>query len=192
MRIITYFTGTDDQTTNRRAMFAVLLAIAIIIGMFVSSSVTRVNAAAQTDESQPGLNQTIRTEDTLAENERLNTEVAELKEALAAAEVARDALLGRVAAAESDAEQLRGELESLRQEQATSYVLRFRVERNVYFPKDTETIYITLEVNEEIYNRWLEGNVITDSTGFLTVPGGGMLHEWVIVLEDKYITTNDT
>lgn len=187
MRIITYFTGTDDQTTNRKALTATLLIVAVIIGMIAFGSATKANAAVQAEDSQFA-----QMEEVLAENQRLNTEVTELREALAAAEAERDALVDRVSAAESETEQFRSELELLRQECATSYVLRFRVERNVYFPKDTETIYITREVDEDTYNRWLKGNIITDSIGFLSVPNGGMLHEWVIVLEDKYITTNDS
>lgn len=191
MRLITYFTGTDDQMTNRKAMATLLLAFAVIIGIIVFGSSTRVNAAVQTDGNQQKVDQAVRLEDALTENERLNSEVTELKESLAAVEAERDALLARVAEAESDAEQLRGELDALRQEIATSYVLRFRVERNVSFPQDSEILYFTRTVDEETYHRWLEGNVITDSTGLLTVPNDGMLHEWVVVLEDKYITTND-
>lgn len=167
------------------------LAFAVIIGIIVFGSSTRVNAAVQTDGNQPKVDQAVRLEDALTENERLNSEVTELKESLAAVEAERDALLARVAEAEFDAEQLRGELDALRQEIATSYVLRFRVERNVSFPQDSEILYFTRTVDEETYHRWLEGNVITDSTGLLTVPNDGMLHEWVVVLEDKYITTND-
>lgn len=111
---------------------------------------------------------------------------------MAAAEAERDALGERAATAESTVEQLRSELDALRQEYATSYVLRFRVERNVTFPQDSEILYFTRTVDEETYHRWLEGNIITDSTSFLTVPNDGMLHEWVVVLEDKYITANDT
>lgn len=192
MKIITYFTGTDDRMTNRKAMATALLAIAVIIGIIVFGSTTRVNAAAQTDDNQAKLDQAVRLEEALTENERLNNEVTELKESLTAAEAERDALLTQVAAAESDAEQLQGELDALRQEIATSYVLRFRVERNVSFPQDSEILYFTRTVDEETYHRWLEGNVITDSTGFLTVPNDGMLHEWVVVLEDKYITANNS
>lgn len=123
---------------------------------------------------------------------RLNKEVTELKEALAAAEAERDVLGERATSAESTVEQLRSELDTLRQKYATSYVLRFRVERNVTFPQDPEILYFTRTVDEETYHRWLEGNIITDSTGFLTVPNDGMLREWVVVLEDKYITANDT
>lgn len=121
---------------------------------------------------------------------RLNKEVTEFKEALAEAEAERDALGERAATAEATAEQLRSELDTLRRECATSYVLRFRVERNVTFPQDSEILYFTRTVDVETYHRWLEGNIITDSTGFLTVPNDGMLHEWVVVLEDKYITAN--
>lgn len=192
MKLITYFTGTDDQTTNRRAMFATLLGIAVIIGMIVFGSATRANAAAQTDEDQSARSQAVQLEEALTESERLNEEVTELKDALAAAEAERDALGERAATAESTVEQLRSELDALRQEYATSYVLRFRVERNVTFPQDSEILYFTRTVDEETYHRWLEGNIITDSTGFLTVPNDGMLHEWVVVLEDKYITANDT
>ena len=172
-------------------MIVTLLTIAVIIGVIAFGSATRANATAQTDEEQSAWSQSARVEEALSEGERLNTEVTELKEALAAAEAERDALLHRVSEAESDAEQLRGELDALRQEIATSYVLRFRVERNVSFPQDSEILYFTRTVDEETYHRWLEGNVITDSTGLLTVPNDGMLHEWVVVLEDKYITTND-
>ena len=190
MRLITYFTGTDDQTTNRRAMVTTMLGIAVIIGMIVFGSAARANAAAQTDENQSARSQAVQLEEALTENERLNEEVTELKEALAAAEAERDALGERAASAESTAEQLRSELDTLRQEYATSYVLRFRVERNVTFPQDSEILYFTRTVDEETYHRWLEGNIITGSTGFLTVPNDGMLHEWVVVLEDKYITAN--
>lgn len=192
MRLITYFTGTDDQATNIKAMLATLLVIAVIIGMIAFGSATRANAAAQTDEDQSTRSQAALLEEALTENKRLNEEVAELKEALAAAEAERDAQNERAAAAEADAEQLQAELNALRQEHATSYVLRFRVERNVDFPQDSEILYFTRTVDEGTYHRWMEGNIITDSTGFLTVPNDGMLHEWVVVLEDKYITADDS
>ena len=111
---------------------------------------------------------------------------------MAAAEAERDVLGERATSAESTVEQLRSELDTLRQKYATSYVLRFRVEHNVTFPQDSEILYFTRTVDEETYHRWLEGNIITDNTGFLTVPNDGMLREWVVVLEDKYITANDT
>lgn len=191
MKIFTYFTGTDDAAANRRAAITMVLALSVIIGLFLFGSGMTAHAAEQSDDRQANQTQAARLEEALRENEGLDAQLTELTEALAKAESERDALREQLAAASAEAETLRAELDAVRSAHAVSYVLRFRVERNVSFPQDSEIIYFTRTVDEETYDRWQEGGVVSDSTGFLTVPNDGMLHEWIIILDEKYITAND-
>lgn len=190
MRIVHYFTGSDDAAANRRAMLSVFLIIAVIVGAFMIGTATKADAAEQQDHEQTAPALTSQLDSALAEKAQLQQEVDILRQMLAASEEKCEVLSAEAAAAQREAEQLRGELEAIRQENAISYEMRFRVERNVTFPEDSEILYFTRTVDEETYNRWQNGNVITETTGFLTIPNNGMLHEWVVIMESKYLVAN--
>lgn len=187
MKIIHYFTGTDDPASNRRAVFCVLLAAAVFVGIVVFRSASTVSAADQPSAAQTGHQDQLLQE----QNVKLAAELSAALEKLAAAEAERDALLVQAEAASAEAGQARRELEALRQANATSYVLRFRVERNVKFPEDSEILYFTRTVDADSFARFQVGSVVTGSLSFLTTPGDGLLHEWVVVLEDKYVAVNN-
>ena len=188
MRIIHYFTGTDKIAAARRAILSAVLLIAITAGVFLLGTVTRASATEQ-QEAPSVLNTQL--SEALSENALLVQETEYLRKALDAAQAESNALTAQAAAAAAEAGQLRAELEALRQEHSKSYVLRFRVERNITFPESSEILYFTRTVDEQTYNRWQQGAVLQESPGFLSIPNDGMLHEWVIILDDKYVTANE-
>lgn len=188
MKIIHYLTGTNDPASNRRAVFCVLLAVLVFIGIVVLGSASTVNASTQPKAIQQIAAQSARQDPLLLENDKLTEELTSALERLDALSTERDALFIRAETAAAEAAQYRQELEVLQQENSLDYVLRFRVERNIKFPEDSEVLYFTRTVDEDTYNKWQEGNEVTESISFITTPSDGLLHEWVVVLEDKYIT----
>lgn len=191
MKIIAYFTGTDNPAANRRAVLAAAGILVIILTIFLFLVSPKVSATEQpdTEESAPVL--TNQLDSLLAENARLTEENARLSEEVTATEGERDALLEQIAATEAELERIRSELEAIRIANATAYVLRFRVERNLLFPKTSEILYFTRTVDKETFDRWTEGDVLEENIGFLTIPNDGTLHQWVVVLEEKYTKNTD-
>ena len=186
MNIITYFTGSDNPGINRRAAVSVLLTTAIFIGIILFGS--RANAAQQPVETAPSeVRESLAAEES-AEAECLGADLTAMTERAEAAETERDALQHQLAEVSTRADMLQSQLDALQRECATSYVLRFRVERNVCFPRSSEILYFTRTVDAQTFDRWNNGDIVTEATGFLTVPGDGTLHEWVVVMEEKYIT----
>lgn len=191
MRIITYFTGTDDPAANRKAILCVILVVAIFIGIVLSGTSPRVNAAEPSAESQNAQALDSRTMQDLSDNEQLTAELDSAYKALDEAQKECDVLRSQLERSQAENTQLDAELEAIKEANATSYVLRFRIERNVTFPEDSEILYFTRTVDQETYNRWQPGNIILEKTDFLTIPNNGMLHEWVIILDGKYTTTSE-
>lgn len=189
MRIITYFTGTDDPAANRNATLCVILVVAIFIGIVLSGTSPRVNAAEPSAESQNAQALDSRTMQALSDNEQLIVELEAAYKALDEAQKECDTVRSQLESSQTENVQLKTELEALKAENATKYVLRFRIERNVTFPEDSEILYFTRTVDQETYSRWQPGNIILEKTDFLTIPNNGMLHEWVIILDGKYTTT---
>ena len=191
MRIITYFTGTDDPAANRKAVLCGILVVSIFFGIILFGFSPRVTAAESSAGTQNAQALDSSAMQVLNKNEQLAAELEAAYKALDEAQQECDVL--RSALEDSDAEntQLRTELETLKATNATSYVLRFRIERNVTFPENSEILYFTRTVDQETYNRWQPGSIILEKTDFLTIPNNGMLHEWVIILDGKYITTNE-
>ena len=192
MRFITYFTGTDDPAANRKAVLCGILVVSILFGILLSGFSPRVTAAESSAGIRNAQDLDSSTMQVLSKNEQLTAELEAAYKALDEAQQECDVL--RSALEDSDAEntQLRTELEALKAANATSYVLRFRIERNVTFPENSEILYFTRTVDQETYNRWQPGSIILEKTDFLTIPNNGMLHEWVIILDGKYITTNES
>lgn len=191
MRIITYFTGTDDPAANRKAILCVILVAAIFIGIVLSGTSPRVNAAEPSAESQNAQALDSKTMQALSDNEQLTAELDAAYKALDEAQQECDSLRSQLESSQAENTQLHTELETIKEANATSYVLRFRIERNVTFPEDSEILYFTRTVDQETYSRWQPGNIIVEKTDFLTIPNNGMLHEWVIILDGKYTTTSE-
>ena len=191
MRIITYFTGTDDPAANRRAVLCLLLVLNIIIGIILFAVSPRVNAAESSAGTQNAQDLDSGVMHALRSNEQLSADLEAACKALDEAQLECDAL--RSALEDSDAvnAQLRMELEELKAANAVSYVLRFRIERNVTFPENSEILYFTRTVDQETYNRWQTGSIIQEKTDFLTIPNSGMFHEWVIILDGKYTANKE-
>lgn len=191
MRIITCFTGTDDPAANRKAILCVILVAAIFIGIVLSVTSPRVNAAESSSASQNALALDSRTMQVISDNELLTAELDAAYKALDEAQKECDTIRSQLESSQTENVQLKTELEALKAANATSYVLRFRIERNVTFPEDSEILYFTRTVDQETYNRWQPGNIILEKTDFLTIPNNGLLHEWVIILDGKYTTTSE-
>lgn len=191
MRIITYFTGTDDPTANRKAVLCVILVATIIIGTILFSGSPRANAVESPAESQTTQALNSRSMQDVVQNEQRTAELDAAYKALDEVQQECDELRSKLEDADAENMQLRAELEAIKAANATAYVLRFRIERNVSFPKDSEILYFTRAVDQETYNRWQTGSIILEKTDFLTIPNNGMLHEWIIILDEKYITTNE-
>lgn len=153
---------------------------------------TKTESASGVTEPVPPVTEPVSPE-LIALQEALAAAQAErdvLQESLSAAEAERDALRAQLSDSVTDATQLREELDALRLEAETAYVLYFRVERSIRFPSVSEAIRFTCTVDEETYGRWEPGDVITDYDSFLTLPEDSLLHSWTVVLEDKFVTTN--
>lgn len=191
MRIITYFTGTDDPAANRKAILCAILVVAIFIGIFLYGTGPRVNASEPSAEIQNAQALDSRTMQVLSNNEQLTAELDAAYKALDKVQQECDALRSQLEISQSENTQLHTELDAIKEANVTSYVLRFRIERNVTFPEDSEILYFTRTVDQETYNRWQPGSIILEKTDFLTIPNDGMFHEWVIILDGKYITTNE-
>lgn len=191
MKIIRFFTGTQDPKVNRKAAAAALVVFAVLVLLATLRFVFQVSAAGPEGVEQllpiaptaPAV-----TEPVQSGTQPPSDENAALREALAAAEAERDTLREQLSASDAEASRLRSELEALRREQSTVYVLRFRVERKVRFSNVCEVITFTRTVDKAEYDLWEPGDSITDHAGFLSVPGDGFLHHWTVTLEDKYIT----
>lgn len=191
MRIITYFTGTDDPAANRKAVLCGVLVVSIFFGIILFATSPRVNATESATGSQNAQTLDSRTMQALSDNEQLTTELDAAYKALDEAQQECDALHSALEGSNAENTQLRTEWEALKAANATSYVLRFRIERNVTFPENSEILYFTRAVDQETYNRWQPGNIILEKNDFLTIPNNGMLHEWVIILDGKYTTINE-
>lgn len=191
MKIISFFTGTQDPKVNRKAAAAALVVFAVLVLLATLRFVFQVSAAGPegveqllpTAPTTPAVTEPVPSETAPPADEN-----AALREALAAAEAERDALREQLSASDAEASRLRSELEALRREQSTAYVLRFRVERKVRFSNVCEVITFTRTVDKAAYDLWEPGDSISDYAGFLSVPGDGFLHHWTVTLEDKYIT----
>ena len=191
MRIITYFTETDDPAANRKAVLCGVLVVSIFFGIILFATSPRVNATESATGSQNAQTLDSRTMQALSDNEQLTTELDAAYKALDEAQQECDALHSALEGSNAENTQLRTEWEALKAANATSYVLRFRIERNVTFPENSEILYFTRAVDQETYNRWQPGNIILEKTDFLTIPNNGILHEWVIILDGKYTTINE-
>ena len=123
---------------------------------------------------------------------QLNAELEAAYKALAEAQQECVLLRSQLESSQAENAQVRGDLEGIKAANATSYVLRFRIERNITFPESSEILYFTRTVDQETYNRWQPGSIILEKTDFLTIPNDGMFHEWVIILDGKYVTTNES
>lgn len=179
----------NDPAANRTLILCLTIVVAVFIGFILFCSPFRANAAGPAEASTAAPEQN---EQLLAENERLTAEAASLSAALQAAEEERDSLLSQLNAVQVESAQFKSELEALRNANATAYVMRFRVERNIQFPKDSEILYFTRVVDEETFNRWDNGDILAEDISFLTLPNDGILHEWVLIMEEKYVTTTES
>lgn len=192
MRIITYFTGTDDPAVNRKAVLCVLLVAIIFTGIILFAASPRVTAAEPSGGYQNPQSLDSRAMETSGNDGQLNAELEAAYKALAEAQQECVLLRSQLESSQAENAQLRGDLEGIKAANATSYVLRFRIERNITFPESSEILYFTRTVDQETYNRWQPGSIILEKTDFLTIPNDGMFHEWVIILDGKYVTTNES
>lgn len=202
MKDIKEFWNPNDSAFRLRVTAAALVTTGIIITLAALGFVYRVSARGNSIEcvmppssttSQPRPTETEPTagsETVPSETEPPCAEVLALQEALAAAEAERDALRTQLSESTADTDQLQEELDALRSEQETAYTLLIHLERNASFPYSCEVIRFTLTVDREIYELWEPGDIITDHDGFLTLPSDGLFHDWTVVLEDKYVTTD--
>jgi len=65
------------------------------------------------------------------------------------------------------------------------------VEQKVSFLEESEILYLTRTVDSDSFAGFQVGSVVMGSFSFLTTPGDGLLHEWVVALEDKYVAVNN-
>ena len=191
MNIFTKFNNTDAADSKHTSSLCLSIGMAVFLGIILLSSPFRANATGSTESSFVASAQDALTEQILAENERLSEEVDALSTALQAAEAEIASLQSQINEEKMAYAQVKSELEALRNANATAYMMRFRVERNIQFPQDSEILYFTRAVDEEIFNRWDNGDILEEDIGFLSLPNDGILHEWVLIMEEKYVTTTN-
>ena len=204
MNMIRHFSRFRDPGSRRSAAAAglVVLGIFILLGalLFVfwfTAAAREGIALAVPTTPKPAVS-------VRPEVEPTTGELPALREALAAAEAQRDALRMQLEAAEAEAarlagelsgtkaqsEQLTQELEALRREAKTVYTLRFRVERKIPLLQNTEVLTFTCTVDKDTFDRWNNGDTVTDTSGLLTIPAGGTFHEWSVIMEEKHAKTS--
>ena len=191
MNIFTKLKNTNAPASEHTSSLYLTICMAVFIGIILLSSPFRANATGSTEATFVAPAQDALTEQILAENERLTEEVAALSTALQAAEAECASLQSQINEENMAYAQVKSELETLRNANATAYMMRFRVERNIQFPQDSEILYFTRVVDEEIFNRWDNGDILEEDIGFLSLPNDGILHEWVLIMEEKYVTTTN-
>lgn len=197
MRIIRKFWDPKDPAFNLKVTAAALVSLCTIITAAALGFAYRVSAAGvnRMDHFLPTASistEPLPTPTVPVHSEPVppSAEVIALQEDLAAAEAERDALRTQLTAAEANADRLQKELDALLTEQGTVYTLLIRLERSGTFPGTAEVITFTRTVDQETYEYWEPGDVITDHEGFLTLPSDSLFHDWTVVLEDKCVTTD--